>query len=83
MLARYVRAPSIRNLENTEASPILSRLNPRALHPVALHPRDTTGASRMMMDHGKPEADFQRVDAGMHDNLGTPYTAGDRRLTPV
>jgi len=80
--------PGIRNLENTEASPMLRPLNPRALprralHPGVLHPRDTIGASRMLTDHGKPAADFQRVDAGIHDNPGTPYTAGDRRLTPV
>ena len=69
-------------------TPKLSPLNPRALlrralHPGVLHPRDTIGASRMLMDHGKPGADFQRVDAGIHDNPGTPYTAGDHRLTPV
>jgi len=86
MLARYL-CPGMRSLENTEASPILGPLNPgalpRARHLGVLHPRDTTGASRMLMDHGKPAADFQRVDAGIHDNPGTPYIAGDRRLTPV
>jgi hypothetical protein len=65
-------------------SPVNPRaLPPRALHPGVLHPRGTTGASRMLMDHGKPAADFQRVDAGIDDIAGTPDTAGDRRLTPV
>jgi hypothetical protein len=34
------------------------------------------------MDHGKPGADFQRVDYGTGDIAGTPDTARDRRLTP-
>jgi hypothetical protein len=67
----------------TEASEILSPLNPRALHPRAVHPRDTMCASRMLMDHGKPEADFQQVDCGTGDIAGTPDIARDRRLTPV
>ena len=37
----------------------------------------------MWMDHGKPAADFQRVDYGIDDIAGTPDTARDRRLTPV
>jgi len=36
-----------------------------------------------MMDHGKPAADFQRVDAGIGDIADTPDTARDRRLTRV
>ena len=37
----------------------------------------------MMMDHGKPAADFQRVDYGIGDIAGRPDTARDRRLRPV
>jgi hypothetical protein len=35
------------------------------------------------MDHGKPAADFERVDSGIGAIVGTPDTARDRRLTPV
>ena len=51
--------------------------------PSPIKPRYTTCSSRMMMDHGKPAADFQRVDSGIGDIAGTPDTAWDRRLTPV
>ena len=81
MLARYL-APVHEVLRIPKPHRILSPLNPGALTR-AIHHRDTTCASRMLMDHGKNVADFQRVDAGIDDIAGTPDTAGDRRLTPV
>ena len=51
--------------------------------PSPLHPRYTTCASRMMMDHDKPAVDFQRADAGIDLIARRPETARDRRLTPV
>ncbi len=40
----------------------LVALDSRNRLPSPIHPRYTTCASRKMMDHGKPAADFQRVD---------------------
>ena len=51
--------------------------------PSPIHPRYTTGSSRMMLNRGKSAADFQRVVSGIGDIAGTPDTAWDRRLTRV
>ena len=75
----YLRAgmPSLRE----KAFP-LAVLDSRNCLPSPMKPRYTTCASRIVVDHGKPAADFQRVNAGIGDTAGTPDTAGDRRLTP-